>query len=172
MTREANNKYYVSGLRKKQIEMEGVLPCRARFSGTNPTQNQHLSPQWYSDGTLRSTRERSNTIIKYLSNTDNLTMEDATVESEPTMAAERVEDENGELAVVGVEEEVETDMDTDADADESTPTMTADEPVAAPATATTDDNDNAVAVEEVELPPPRLMITKMVSWLWANSNSL
>ena len=45
-------------------------------------------------------------ILLSVSNTNNLTMEDATVESEPTMAAERVEDENGELAVVGVEEEV------------------------------------------------------------------
>ena len=104
-------------------------------------------------------------ILLSVSNTNNLTMEDATVESEPTMAAERVEDENGELAV-GVEEEVETtavDADADADADESTPTMTADEPVAAPATSTADDNDNNAAVEEVELPPPRIMITKMVS---------
>lgn len=78
-------------------------------------------------------------------------MEDALEELPPV--AERIEDVNGEVAAV---EEAET---ADADVDVDAPKMTADEPAA----AADDDKEEVVTVEEVELPPPRLMITKMVS---------
>ena len=80
-------------------------------------------------------------------------MEDALEELPPV--AERIEDVNGEVAAV---EEAET-ADADADVDFDAPKMTADEPAA----AADDDKEKVVTVEEVELPPPRLMITKMVS---------
>ncbi|KAL7428262.1 hypothetical protein ACHAXH_003877 [Discostella pseudostelligera] len=79
-------------------------------------------------------------------------MEDALEELPPV--AERIEDVNGEVAAV---EEAET-ADADADVDFDAPKMTADEPAA----AADDDKEKVVTVEEVELPPPRLMITKMV----------
>ena len=79
-------------------------------------------------------------------------MEDATTEL--PQVAERVEDENGELFTV---EEAGTAIDA---GEEPTSTITAiDEPA---------DHEMegivATTAEEVELPPPRLMITKMVSY--------
>ncbi len=80
-------------------------------------------------------------------------MED-TIEELPPVT-EGIEDENGEVAAVEVEE-AETVMDADVDE----PTMTDD--VDEPAADDDDDKEEVVAVEEAELPPPRLMITKMV----------
>lgn len=83
-------------------------------------------------------------------------MDDATEELPP--AAERVEDENGELIALG---NVEAAADTDSNSVADDPAMNIDPPASA-----ADDNAEiaiAATVEELELPPPRLMITKMVS---------